>query len=243
MSSVNPTLMSDTTYQTETPQFTETNEFHYRPMSPLGPISALLGLIALTAFVGWPGICVAGVALAVTAFGVRSIGRSEGAVGGLGMAQFGLVLSVASLVGGSALLTYNYNTECPEGYERVNFPRQIASKMFNMSPTGMRTIPEEVEPFLDRPVFLKGYMYKTKSTANLRDFVILKDSGECCFGGDPKAYDMIQVTLNEDLDAVNFPAFSMVAVAGVLKADPTAPQGAAVYTMEAHQCESARTSF
>lgn len=242
MSSVKQSPMSET-LQSEPAGQSASNEFDYRPLSPLGPIALLLGLGALCAFAGFYGIFVAAIAFIVAAVATRSIKKSDGEVGGLALARVGLVLSLVSLVGGVLLFNYNYATECPEGYERVNFPRQIAAKMFKLSPRGDRVIPEDVTPLLDRKIFLKGYMYITKSSQNRRDFVILKDSGECCFGGDPKAYDMIQVTLRDDLEAVNFPAFSMVSVAGVLKADPFAPKGLAVYTMEAHQCESARTPF
>ena len=54
---------------------------------------------------------------------------------------------------------------------------------------------------------------------------------------------MIHITLAEEHESVDYPMLKMVSVAGILKADPTVPDGQAVYTMEAHKCEYARTTF
>ncbi len=220
----------------------ESNEFEYVPMTPLAPVAALLGLGGLVVFYDFLGVPVAVFALILSLVAVRNIRKSEGAVGGKGLAMIGLALSSLSVIGGTAKFAVDYSTECPEGYERVNFPRQIAEREFFYIGR-KRAIQPDVQELLDRKIFLKGYMYQTRSTRNRRDFVLLKDSGECCFGGDPAPNDMIQVSLADDLPAVNFSAFQMVSVAGILRADPAAPEGQAVYTMEADQCESARTSF
>ena len=220
----------------------ESNEFEYVPMTPLAPVAALMGLGGLVVFYDFLGIPVAVFALILSLVAVRTIRKSEGSVGGMGLALIGLTLSSLSVVGGTVKFAVDYSTECPEGYERVNFPRQIAEREF-IYIGGKRAVQPDVQELLDREIFLKGYMYQTRSTRNRRDFVLLKDSGECCFGGDPAPNDMIQVSLADDLPAVNFSAFQMVSVAGILRADPAAPEGQAVYTMEAHQCESARTSF
>lgn len=220
----------------------ESNQFEYVPMTPLAPISALIGLGGLVVFYEFMGIPVAVFGLLLSLVAVRNIRKSEGAIGGKGLALVGLGLSLLSVFGGTAKFYTDYSTECPEGYERVNFPRQIAEREFTIV-AGRRAIQPDVQELLDREIFLKGYMYQTRSTRNRRDFVLLKDSGECCFGGAPAPNDMIQVTLSEDLPPVNFSAFQMVSVAGILRADPAALEGQAVYTMEAHQCESARTSF
>lgn len=246
MSVAEQTVAEDAGMVTETPESLETEsfeQFDYTPMSPLAPISFLLALVGLTAFLGFYGNFVALAAAILAVLALRRIRASEGAMGGLKLAKSALVISVVSFIGGTTMFSVAYATECPEGYERVNFPRQIAEKMFTYTPEGQRTIHEEVQPFLETPIFLKGYVYQTRATTGRRDFILLKDSGQCCFGGDPAPYDMIHIRLAEDHETVEFPTLSMVSVAGILTADPSAPEGAAVYTMEAHQCERARTSF
>lgn len=237
---VEETGMSEsTTYQASSDV---SNEFSYTPMSPLAPIGLLLSLIGLTAFYGFYGIFVAFLAAIVCGIAVRKISAAEGALTGGIMARIGLVLSVVATVGGAIMFSWAYSTECPEGYERHNFPREIAEKQFAYAGR-QRLIHPDVEPLLNKPIFIKGYVYQTRSTRSQRDFILLKDSGDCCFGGDPAAYDMIQITLSEDHEPVDFPMLSMVSVAGVLKADPDAPDGLAVYTMIADKTERARTSF
>ncbi len=218
-------------------------EFDYTPLSPLAPISLLLGIAGLSAFLGFYGIFIALIALVFSWVTLRRIRQSEGAIGGVLFARIGLVLSSIAFVAGTAMFSVAYATECPEGYERVNFPRQISGPMFQFDELGRRQIHEDVVPLLDRPIFIKGFVYQTQTTRNRRSFILLKDNGKCCFGGKPQPFDMIQIHLADDHPPIDFPALSMVSVAGKLHADPTAPEGAAVYTMEADKCELARTRF
>ena len=150
------------------------------------------------------------------------------------------MLSVVLLFGGSALHAHAYATEVPEGFERHNFPREISDKQFIFE-DGQRKIHPEVEPLLNKPIFIKGWMYQQLKTSDITEFVLLKDSGECCFGGNPKPYDMIQVNMAEGVTADGYT--SMIYVAGTLTADPSVDEGQAVYTMEVTHCGLAKTSF
>jgi hypothetical protein len=219
-----------------------TNEFDYTPMSPLAPIAVIMSLLGLTAFIGFYGIFVALIAVVISWLAVGKIKAADGELGGLGLSRIALVVSVVTVASSSVLLAYNYSTECPEGYERHNFPREISDYQFVYT-GGQRAIPPEVQPILNKKVFIKGFVYHTRTTRNQREFILLKDQGDCCFGGDPAPHDMIHITLSEDHDSVNFPMLTMVSVAGIIKADPTAPPGQAVYEMEADKCEYSRTSF
>ena len=75
----------------------------------------------------------------------------------------------------------------------------------------------------------------------IKQFVLLKDSGECCFGGDPAPYDMIQVNMAPGVTTESYG--SMVSVAGTLQADPSAAAGQPVYSLEATACGLAKSSF
>lgn len=219
----------------------EFSDFDYQPMSPLGPIALLLGLIALSAMLGYIGVIIAAVCSLVCVFCWFSIRRSE-SLGG-GMAGLGTLLAVGSTITGAVMFYMAYKYECPPDYRRTNFPREIAEKQFEVGVHGERVIPPSVKALEGKKIFLKGFVWQTQGTRNRRDFILLKDSGECCFGGNPKSYDMIEITLDEDHESVEFPTLSMVSVAGILSADPTAPTDGVVYTMKAHKCERARTSF
>ncbi len=218
------------------------NEFDYTPMSPLAPIGLVLALFGLLAFYIFGGIFIAFAAAIVCLIAVTKIKNAEGAIGGGIPAKIGLTLSALTVVGSSAMYYWNYATECPEGYERHNFAREIAAKQFVYNGR-TRLIHPEVEPLMEKPVFIKGWLYQTRSTRNQRDFILLKDSGDCCFGGDPAQFDMIQVTVDPEHPPVDFPMLTHITVAGVISADPTAPDGMPVYTMKAVKCDTAWTSF
>ncbi|MEI7698739.1 MAG: hypothetical protein WCK86_03015 [Planctomycetia bacterium] len=259
------------------------DDFDYVPVSPWAPTALCLGLLSLTGFMGLFGLYIAGFGVFVGIAALSRIRASEGAVKGGLFAVMGLVLSACSLVLGSVKMAHAYSTEVPEGYQRVNFPREIADRQF-VYVGGRRKIPPEVAPLLEKKVYLKGFMWATQSTDGLPRFILLKDNGECCFGGKPKSHDFVTVTLKSYpdgqrpplsarasgmsdmvLDAeqmktwdAEFPnqlttkAFiGMVAVAGVLHADPKAGENgtrddydfAPVYTMDAELVEEAWTRF
>jgi hypothetical protein len=58
-------------------------------------------------------------------------------------------------------------------------------------------------------------MYPMRDTVGLDSFLLLKDSGECCFGGKPALQDMIGVVMEEG-QTVDF-SQGRVSVAGVFE--------------------------
>jgi len=259
------------------------DDFDYVPVSPWAPTALCLGLLSLTGFMGLFGLYIAGFGVFIGIAALSRIRASDGATKGGLFAATGLLLSACSLVLGSVKMAHAYSTEVPEGYQRVNFPREIADRQF-VYIGGRRKIPPEVAPLLEKPVYLKGFMWATQSTDGLPRFILLKDNGECCFGGKPKSHDFITVTLKSYPDGqrpplaarasgmsdmvlnaeemkkwgAQFPnqlttkAFiGMVAVAGILHADPKAGENgsrddyefAQVYTMDAELVEEAWTRF
>jgi hypothetical protein len=44
-------------------------------------------------------------------------------------------------------------------------------------------------------VFIKGYLYPGREKDGIKQFLLVRDQGDCCFGGNPKITDRIQVTL------------------------------------------------
>jgi hypothetical protein len=45
-------------------------------------------------------------------------------------------------------------------------------------------------------VFLKGYMFPTDGRP-VSEFTLCRDSGECCFGGQPSPWDMVRVVMKD----------------------------------------------
>ncbi len=216
------------------------DDFDYVPVSPWGPITLVLGVGSLTGFLGifGLGLAVVGVVVGIAAW-IR-IKASAGSAKGMPFVLTGLILSFLSLTLGSAKMAHAYATEVPEGYQRVNFPKDIADKQFVFYGNQRRLHPD-VAPLVGQKIFIKGYMWQTQKDDGLTEFVFLKDNGECCFGGQPKPFDMMVVKMPEGETTKAYT--SIVAVSGVLNANVMAAEGEPVYTMDATIVEEARTRF
>jgi hypothetical protein len=184
------------------------------------------------------GLALAAVGILVSIGSYLQIRASKGQLSGGKMAILGGLLSAVFLALGTSIMISDYKAELPPGYQRVNFPRQIAEKQF-VTVDGQREIHPDVQPFVDQPIFVKGWIWQTASYDS--GFVLLKDNGKCCFGGSPAPNDMIHV-LFEDAELVQNMT-GLVAVAGVLRANPHAQPGEAVYVMQAKHVAKAKTVF
>jgi len=169
-------------------------EFQYVPISPWAPAALVTGLLSLTGFYGLFGLYIAAFSIFIGIGALSRIRDAGGDVKGRGTALVGLLLAVMSLVLGIATQVYAYSNEVPEGYLRVNFPKDIAEQQF-IYVGGRRKIPPTVAELMGKPVYLKGFMWATQASEGLARFILLKDNGECCFGGKPKSHDFITVTL------------------------------------------------
>lgn len=216
-------------------------DFNYVPLSPWAVVAIVLSLLGLTAFLGLFGIAVAAAGVVVSVAAVVRIRGERGLVRGMAPALIGLLLSLMGVGGGIASQVYHYRTEVPEGYIRVNFPNDISAHQFAMYRGGQRRLKPEVAELVDKQIFIKGFMWQTQQDTGLENFVFLKDNGECCFGGSPQPYDMMEVIMQDGQTADGHTG--LLAVAGVLRADVTAGEDDAVYTLEAHLVEPARTRF
>ncbi len=219
-----------------------TNEFNYRPVPPLVPISAAFVLLSPLAFV-WDVMAIvplAGTFLAVIAW--RQVQRSQGAYSGGMLAVTCAGLLLTTTVSAMGFHAYNFATELPEGFQRVSFPMDISAKGF-VNLDGEVKIHPDVEKLEGQPVFLKGFMYPTKQTTGLTSFLLCKDSGDCCFGGQPKQSDMIFIEMAEGQTA-EFRQ-GLVAVAGEFHARPTIDETGLnpVYRIDAQIFGLAKTGY
>lgn len=173
------------------------SDFEYRPMPALNSVCGAFAFFSLTAFIiDWlllvplVGMLLAGVA-------VWQIARSRGAYGGKGMAWILLAFMGLEFGGASAMHAYSFATEVPEGFQRVSFAGDISQYELK-TVNGEMQIPEPVQQLDGREIFLKGYMYPKREQFGLQQFVLCKDMGECCFGGNPKPTDMIVVEMKKN---------------------------------------------
>lgn len=86
--------------------------------------------------------------------------------------------------------TYIYVTEVPDGYTRVGF--------YELQPDLTQAVDSPTQRAIEidgESVFLKGYIHPSSGSGMLKKFILVPDLGTCCFGGQPKSSDMIEVTL------------------------------------------------
>lgn len=211
------------------------NEFNYRPVTPLAPIALFFGLCSAAGFLAWEALAVAAMGLLIGAVAVWRIRGSRGELGGGMLAKIGLVLSAISLIGGSTWLTYQYVAELPEGHQRVSF------NWFSRQPptvvNGHMQLDEDILALDGKDVFIKGYMYPGRLTQGIDKFVLVKDSGTCCFGGQPKIEDMILVELQDDLKVDLRAQTTPIGIGGKLRLDNrvrVADGLTPIYTLEGH---------
>ena len=71
--------------------------------------------------------------------------------------------------------------------------------------TPNQIVPPSAQELNGKKVFIKGYVYQPSGRggqmSGLKEFVLVRDKGQCCFGGNPKLTDMILVKLQGSLTA------------------------------------------
>jgi Protein of unknown function (DUF3299) len=108
---------------------------------------------------------------------------------GCGLARFGLVGGVLLFALGSTVSAYTYVTEVPEGYVRVGFWELQPDPDRPELPVGPKAL-----DVAGQKIFIKGYMHPgVASRGKVNHFILVPDMGTCCFGGQPKMTDMIEV--------------------------------------------------
>ena len=165
-------------------------EFPYRALSSAAIASVVFAVLALTGFFFWPSLGLALLGAVLGLFGYRQIKRFPKEFAGHSLAMTGVVLNLLVVLGGVSMHSYIYLTEVPEGYTRVHFwELQQVSNAPQDKPT---TKAFEID---GNAIFLKGYIHPSSGSGLLKRFILVPDLGTCCFGGQPKSSDMIEVNL------------------------------------------------
>ncbi|MEZ6056725.1 MAG: hypothetical protein R3C01_08470 [Planctomycetaceae bacterium] len=222
-------------------------DFSYTPTPMSAVVSAILATLSLTVFVvPLPGAFLGILATLLGAFSLYRIVRARGELGGKKFALFAIIVAPLCAAGGLWITSQRYQNELPEGHRRVNFSRDIAQKKIGTieDKNGRRlAIHPDVGALIGQEIFVKGFMYPTKRTHHLTEFLLCKDNAQCCFGGEPPLTDMIGVKLGKDLTA-NYDV-ALTAVAGKLYLNPKyrGEANEPLYMLDATKVETAQTGF
>jgi hypothetical protein len=208
-------------------------DFEYRPLPIMAPTSLFLGLFASVALLSWYGVGLALLAAIFAALAWRHMAANPGEYAGEWLPKAGLACSLFFASSGSAWHVYDYIVELPEGYKRVSF--YWLSSQQPILADGAVSLPQEVADLDGRNVYIKGYMYPMQQYRGLTEFVLCRDSGDCCFGGQPKITDMIVVRFENGM-TVNHREKQLVGVGGTFRIAPGASLASeslsGIYTIE-----------
>lgn len=149
-------------------------QFQVGDAVPLGMMGGVLGVVA--------------VILGISA--LRTIRRYPNEYTGLKLARAGLIGGLLFSIAGISSAAVTYVTEVPDGYSRIGFselqPDPDHPEYFPVSP-------KAADLSGDR-IFIKGYMHPgVASAGRVNHFILVRDMGTCCFGGQPKPTDMIEI--------------------------------------------------
>ncbi|HEY2157608.1 MAG TPA: hypothetical protein VGH33_18410, partial [Isosphaeraceae bacterium] len=164
----------------------------YKPFSPAAMLGLSAGIVSVLAAlavwdIGWGFLAAPIVGLFFGWKGLGSVRHYD--MAGRSAAKMALVLSAMSIVVGSAAYAYLLKTAVPPGYEIISYDP--------LQPDIGGPISKKAQELEGKKVYIKGYMYPTNYGKTR--FVLCRDNGTCCFGGQPKLNDMVEVKTKEGL--------------------------------------------
>ena len=173
-------------------QPTAGNEFQYRTISKSAVASLVFAIFGVGAFVLPQFILLPVLAIGFGFIALMEIRKYPEEVSGKLAARIGLGFGLVIAVGSIALHTYVLITEVPEGYERMAFS--------DLRPNLRTSLPfsEKAQELDGKKVFLKGYVRPNAQMTNMKDFILVGDFGDCCFGGNPKITEVVAVNITSD---------------------------------------------
>ena len=96
--------------------------------------------------------------------------------------------------------------------------------MDEVKPGAEKYFPEWLKQLDGKRVVLRGFMYPPYSETGIKRFAFARDNQICCFGRNPKIYDLFLVTLNTGV-TTNYIANRPFDVAGTFYINPVEEEG------------------
>jgi len=167
-------------------------EGSYRAVAGTAIAAAVAAALSPLAFFDWSLTVVPAVGIVLGAMAYRTITQRPDVFIGRPLAIGAIVLSAVSLVAGLITLSRAYAAELPDGYERLNY-----GLLQPLPGDPSDAIPDTARTMDGRNVLLKGYIYPGKQQTGITQFLLVRDQGDCCFGGNPKITDRVLVQLKD----------------------------------------------
>jgi hypothetical protein len=204
----------------------------YRAISTSAIAGLALGVLSPLALLDWWLGLIPIAAVALSLVGWRQTLNRPSEFTGKWLAIAGFVLGAASFACGQAWLWHVYIDELPPGFSRVSYAELQPQK--GDSPN---SIPPEALALNGKKVLIKGYVFPGALKEGITQFLLVRDQGDCCFGGNPKLTDRIHVRLS-DKKGFNFSS-GLFKIAGTFFITPPTKaidaEGAVFYHLEGAQ--------
>jgi hypothetical protein len=169
----------------------------YRALSKSAVFCLFLGVLSFTALMAPVLLVLPALGMLLGMVGMGQLRRYPAELSGRPAVLVGLALNVVLLFGGGALHAVTYATEVPEGFQRISF-----ADLQPVSGAPQLPVSPKALELNGQKVFIKGYLYPDGQQYNIKRFILIPDLGTCCFGGQPKLTDMVEVTLRDPLRTV-----------------------------------------
>jgi hypothetical protein len=168
----------------------------YRAMSSIAVASFAIGILSVFSLLNTALGIVPFIGIVLGIRAIQSIRRRPDELTGTVFARAGMGLSLVFLLGSWGMAGFEYATEVPDGCERLSYAQlQPTDENPNLPPASAAELD-------GKRFFIKGYIYPFGLDTNepLKNFLLVRDNGTCCFGGTaPKPGDTIQVALTDPL--------------------------------------------
>lgn len=162
----------------------------YRALGGVTIAAAVLAILSPLGFVDWWLLVVPLLAAVLGIVGWRDILARPDVLTGRPLAIGAVVAGLLLFAGGLWYQATVYARELPPGFERLSYA---------LLQPGEDDMPGEIPATALRAngkdVLLKGYMYPGKQQNGIRQFLLVRDQGDCCFGGNPKITDRVLVQI------------------------------------------------
>ena len=200
----------------------------YRAVSGTAIAAIAVAAVSPVAFFGWWLTAVPFIGAVLAAIALKDIAARHPMLTGRPLAIVALVVSLAALAASGVSHAYEYATELPEGFVRLSY-----ADLQPAEGEPATSVPESARQMDGRDVLLKGYIYPGKQQQGIVQFLLVRDQGDCCFGGNPKITDRVLVHM-ADARGIDFsPRLRKIAGRFVIRPTGTeALDGGVLYHIE-----------
>ncbi|MEO1991435.1 MAG: hypothetical protein ABGW78_05835 [Pirellulales bacterium] len=200
----------------------------YRSISGVAITSVVLAAMSPLSFLSWWLSLIPMFSLLLGMIALREIFYRPTELTGKGLTYLSIAASSVIVTSAVSYHAYVYATELPPGFQRLSYA--MLQPLPGDPPTA---VPNTAIKMDGRGVLIKGYMYPGKQQEGITQFLLVRDQGDCCFGGNPKITDRVLVTLEDGL-GISFTS-RMRKIAGHFYIKPiggSAVEGGVLYHLE-----------